>query len=207
MCFLAYHIPQNCKVILIGHSLGAYISLEILKRYHDNAKILKTVLLFPTIENVGSSPSGKFWKFICFYFQYPFLVATLLASLMPSFVQKWSIGWWMYLNQVQNHESFVNAAQSILNYTSIDNMLQTGRDLTTEIGEIDRTCIEQNLDKLVFCYGARDSWAPPSYCQEMAKKFPGARIECAENIRHAFILDSSEEVAKMVWKWLQEEFV
>ena len=208
MCFLDCHIPQKSKVILVGHSLGAYMSLEILRTYRDRAKIIKTVLLFPAIENVGSSPNGRLWKFICFYLHYPVLVATVLASLLPSFVRKWSIGWWMYFNGVREHHSTLEAVQTLLTYTSMDNMLQMGRELTTTINELDQTCVEENLHKLVFCYGRRDPWVPPSRHQELARKFPGARIEYAgEGVRHAFILDSSEEMARRVWKWLEEDFV
>ena len=102
LAFLAYYIPTHCRVILVGHSIGAYIALEMLKRYHDKEKVLKCVLLFPTIERVDSAPSGKFWKFICHYLHWPFLMGTAVASFLPSLLQRWAVGWWMYLNEVEN---------------------------------------------------------------------------------------------------------
>lgn len=205
LAFLAYYIPAHSRVILIGHSIGAYIALEMLKRYHDRQKIFKCVLLFPTIERVDSAPSGKFWKFICHYLHWPFLMGTVLVSFLPSFVQRWSINWWMYLNKVENKESIMEAAQSMLNYHTVDNMLEIGRQLAT-IRELDYECIRANLDKLVFFYGLGDPWVPQGYYEDMKERFPDGEIKLSrdKDIRHAFVLDTSEKVAKMVWEWIEE---
>lgn len=205
LAFLAYYIPAHCRVILIGHSIGAYIALEMLKRYHNKDKILKCVLLFPTIEQVDSAPSGKMWKFICHYLHWPFLMGTVLVSFLPSFLQRWSINWWMYLNKVENKESIMEAAQSMLNYRTVDNVLEIGRQLVT-IRELDNDCIRANLDKLVFFYGLGDPWVPQNYYEAMKERFPDGDIKLSrdKDIRHAFVLDTSEKVAKMVWEWIEE---
>ena len=58
--------------------------------------------------------------------------------------------------------------------------------------------IEQNLKKLIFYYGATDHWAPVSYYEDMKKKFPDGEIYlCERKFKHAFVLESSEEVAEM----------
>ena len=52
------------KVILIGHSVGSYILLEILRRHHaqrntnDEFEIIGGILLFPTVTHLAESPSG-----------------------------------------------------------------------------------------------------------------------------------------------------
>jgi hypothetical protein len=52
------------KVILIGHSVGAYIAMEILRR-HREAKpesafdIIGGTMLFPTVKDIAASPSGQ----------------------------------------------------------------------------------------------------------------------------------------------------
>ena len=68
--------------------------------------------------------------------------------------------------------------------------------------------IEQNLKKLVFYYGATDHWAPASYYEDMKNKFPDGEIYlCERKFKHAFVLESSEEVAEMVAPWIQEVIV
>lgn len=50
------------RVILIGHSVGSYILLEVLRRQksrHDVPKIISGICLFPTVTHIAKSPSGK----------------------------------------------------------------------------------------------------------------------------------------------------
>ena len=53
------------KVILIGHSVGAYILLEIIRRHQEQAEkwdidfdLVGGILLFPTITDIAKSPMG-----------------------------------------------------------------------------------------------------------------------------------------------------
>lgn len=48
------------KVILIGHSVGAYMAMEILNRHRDQPfDIIGGVMLFPTVKDIAASPSGQ----------------------------------------------------------------------------------------------------------------------------------------------------
>lgn len=60
------------KVILIGHSVGAYMAMEILRRHRDGIPsvegvpesisaldIIGGVMLFPTVKDIADSPSGQ----------------------------------------------------------------------------------------------------------------------------------------------------
>lgn len=111
----------------------------------------------------------------------------------------------MYLNKVENSESIKTAAQAMLNYSTVDNILEIGRQLVT-IKELDYECIRSNLNKLVFFYGLGDPWVPQGYYEDMKERFPDAdiKLSCDKDIRHAFVLDTSEKVAKMVWEWIEE---
>jgi pimeloyl-ACP methyl ester carboxylesterase len=52
------------KVILIGHSVGAYIAMEILRRHREARPesafdIVGGAMLFPTVKDIAASPSGQ----------------------------------------------------------------------------------------------------------------------------------------------------
>lgn len=56
------------RVILIGHSVGSYILLEVLRRQKarsttssgkQGARIISGICLFPTVTHIAQSPSGK----------------------------------------------------------------------------------------------------------------------------------------------------
>ena len=207
LSFITHHVPQYSKLILIGHSVGSYIILQMLKRYHDKERILKAYLLFPTIERISSSRSGNVWAFISFILFWPFVISTWVFSFLPLSVQKYSIGWFMWLKHNVRHPTTIDATHAFLTYTSVSNILQTGRDLFY-VDSLDYNCVEENLNKLVFYYGACDPWVPVSFYDDMKSRFPGGNIKfCQHNIKHAFVLDASEHVAQMVWVWIRDELL
>lgn len=67
------------KVILMGHSLGTYIAMEVLRRHRERQKaavaisatadvdfdIIGGVMLFPTVVDIAKSPSGRKLKVRC----------------------------------------------------------------------------------------------------------------------------------------------
>ena len=74
---LAHHVKhqhdtvgKSPKVILIGHSVGAYVVLEMIQKHWemvdkkdvDDFDLIGGILLFPTIENIAQSPMGRVAK-------------------------------------------------------------------------------------------------------------------------------------------------
>ena len=54
--------PPNRKVLLIGHSVGAYIAMEVIRRHRESDvsfDIVGGVMLFPTVMDIAASPSGQ----------------------------------------------------------------------------------------------------------------------------------------------------
>lgn len=101
------HVPPyraTTKVILIGHSVGAYVLLEMIRRNHVglqqdqkmnmnmNMNIVGGILLFPTIADIAKSPMGKVFsvslnsKFLFFFFSPCFNVYFFLSSLLFLFL-------------------------------------------------------------------------------------------------------------------------
>lgn len=70
------HTTQDrpTKVIMMGHSVGSYILLEVLRRrkqspttqqMSNNARVIGGICLFPTVTHIAKSPSGKKFS-VCF---------------------------------------------------------------------------------------------------------------------------------------------
>ena len=67
---LSMQTPRLANIVLVGHSVGAYICMELLRRWRDSERatgyssilgfrIVGFVGLFPTITWLGKSPRGK----------------------------------------------------------------------------------------------------------------------------------------------------
>lgn len=58
------NVQNRPRVILMGHSVGAYIAMEILRRHreefsHAPFDIVGGIMLFPTVVDIALSPEGK----------------------------------------------------------------------------------------------------------------------------------------------------
>uniref|UniRef100_A0A4W6BPR2 Lipid droplet-associated hydrolase n=1 Tax=Lates calcarifer TaxID=8187 RepID=A0A4W6BPR2_LATCA len=83
------------------------------------------------------------------------------------------------------------------------NAMYMGGQEMKKVLERDNITIRKNLEKLIFYYGATDHWCPIQYYLDIKKDFPHGDIRLCENgFRHAFVLDTGREVAKMVVEWI-----
>lgn len=59
--FIQTHIPKTCDLTLVGHSIGCKMSLEVMRHFQreDPERKIKGFFLFPTIERMRETPSGR----------------------------------------------------------------------------------------------------------------------------------------------------
>eukprot|EP00794_Sanderia_malayensis_P012109 gene12109-13360_t len=201
--FIEDFVPKNKKIILIGHSIGAYIVLRLMddKIVHD--RVIKCLLLFPTLEKLTQTPNGTFWAPVSYYLRHPFAITAWILSHLPEWVQRQFIDWRTTWKGRKRHPSLHNAFLNCINYTVINNALfMAAHEMedVTELGENITKTIEDNLDKITFYYGSDDKWAPPHFYQSMKERYPTGDIRlCQNGFAHDFVVDNSEEVAELVW--------
>ncbi|KAJ8333037.1 hypothetical protein SKAU_G00419330 [Synaphobranchus kaupii] len=84
-------------------------------------------------------------------------------------------------------------------------MYMGSQEMVQVLGRDDST-IRQNLDKLIFYYGATDQWCPVQYYHDIKGDFPtGTSGSAGRGIGHAFVLDAGREVAAMVTEWIRDD--
>ncbi|XP_058035525.1 lipid droplet-associated hydrolase isoform X2 [Ahaetulla prasina] len=202
--FLRKFVPKDVKLILIGHSIGSYLALKIMK-HSPEVEILRSILLFPTIERMAQSPQGKLLTPLLCHLRYilyiPIYLFTLLPERVKSFLVPFALNW-----QKLNDETVVTTLVDMLNMDCIANIMYLGSQEMRSVQERDSSTIKQHLNKLIFYYGATDSWCPLQYCEEMKMEFPDGDIRiCEKGIGHSFVLDSSKEMAEMITDWIQDD--
>ncbi len=75
-----------------------------------------------------------------------------------------------------------------------------------EVVQMDVDTVNNHLSKLLFYYGTSDGWCPVDYYYDTKARFPNGDIRlCKHGIEHAFVLESSELMADLVWNWMKEE--
>uniref|UniRef100_A0A8C4DQM4 Lipid droplet-associated hydrolase n=1 Tax=Dicentrarchus labrax TaxID=13489 RepID=A0A8C4DQM4_DICLA len=186
LAFLSKHVPRETSLVLVGHSIGCYIILDMMKR-NPELKILKAIMLFPTIEHMAQTPQGKVMTPLLCHMRYVAYLPLFLLSLLPEGLKA----------------SLIKLVNSVILFLFVANAMYMGGQEMKKVLERDNVTINKNLGKLIFYYGATDHWCPVQYYQDIRRDFPHGDVRLCENgFRHAFVLDSGRDVAKMVVEWI-----
>ena len=130
--FLEEHIPPRSKIILIGHSIGAYIILNLLKTCNRASDITKAILLFPTIERMAVSPNGRYVTPMVTYFKWLAVSAVAVFSIFPNFFKQFLVKWW--LSDRENlMSSSVESVLRLLTPQSINGVVTMAQDEMKEV--------------------------------------------------------------------------
>ena len=205
LAFVYKFLPPDSKLILIGHSVGAFIILEIMRRLQSTKRVVKGVLLFPTIERITNTFNGKLWTAIAYYMQTPLLWIVWLFNMLPFAVQRAIVDFCIELRKLSSEKNIPFAILSFLNDHGIKNLLQIANDMLVINDLPHETVIEENKEKIVFYYGEGDPWVPATFCAKMIERFPSANIQqCTENHKHAFVLHTAQSVGQLVWNFISD---
>ncbi|KAK4234277.1 hypothetical protein C8A03DRAFT_37948 [Achaetomium macrosporum] len=220
------------EIVLIGHSVGAYISLEIFNRHHharreqqsspwDNVNLKAGILLFPTVSHIAQSSSGQKLDMIR---RTPFLDRSA-HHIAKGFVNLWSH--WMLATVISRFMGFPGhaAAATVRFLTSQDGIWQAlhmGKDeMKTiaeekwsedmwEIQEAEADEAAGRGTKFFFYFAQKDHWIADECRDEFIEKrrqHEKGRTTIVideENIPHAFCIHHSESVAEKVRLWVQD---
>ncbi|XP_042667055.1 lipid droplet-associated hydrolase isoform X3 [Centrocercus urophasianus] len=202
--FLKKNVSKDIKLVLIAHSIGCYITLEMMKRASE-LQVLRSVLLFPTIERMAQSPQGKLMTPLLCKLRYALYMPVYLLSFLPEGV-KASLVRFALRGMKTCDESSITTSVNLFSVDCIANILYMASQEMMKVVERDSTTIKQNLKKLIFYYGTGDSWCPQNYYDEIKMDFPDGDIRlCEKGLRHAFVLDASKEMAAMITDWLRDD--
>ncbi|KAI8624712.1 hypothetical protein F5Y19DRAFT_467569 [Xylariaceae sp. FL1651] len=214
-------------VLLIGHSVGSYIALEICHRVlrdpsqAAHIKLTSGILLFPTIEHIADSPSG--WK-LNMLSQTPLLgdnayrIAQGFLRLWPSNTLYWfvskALGFPQHAADVTTQwlKSRDGVWQAL--HLGMDEMRIIGEDKwDEELWEIarDAKSHEAVVPKFYFFFGKQDHWVAEHYrdafIRKRSKQTERTRLIVDEdNFPHAFCIGHSESIAKKVHVWIGEMY-
>ncbi|KAI1138429.1 hypothetical protein F5Y05DRAFT_39367 [Hypoxylon sp. FL0543] len=213
------------EVLLIGHSVGAYIALELfhrLLRNPDSAPHLKLtsgILLFPTIHHISRSPNGRKMEFLR---RTPVLgdnayrIAQGFLHLVPRGALHWII------RSVLGHSAhaadvttrWLKSRDGVWQalHMGMDEMKVIGEDRwDEELWEIARDAKARHevVPKFFFFFGKHDEWVASHYRDEFIrtreKQVDRTRLIVDEgDIPHAFCLNHSETVAEKVGVWITQ---
>ncbi|KAI9929888.1 hypothetical protein ASPWEDRAFT_99651 [Aspergillus wentii DTO 134E9] len=203
------------KVILIGHSVGTYIAMEIMRRHRERRSsgfdIVGGVLLFPTVVDIAKSPSGqKLTKLLSFIPKLALVVGILvriLTMFLPDFILRACINLVMSSppkDAVDSTLAFIKSKRGVRQalHMARDEMTTISADKwTDDIWGISTS--KEPPAKLFFYFGRNDHWVEEKTRDEIIEvrgKVKGGptMFVCDDGLPHAFCLKHSEVMATKV---------
>ncbi|XP_005662769.1 lipid droplet-associated hydrolase isoform X1 [Sus scrofa] len=204
LAFLRTHVPKEMKLVVIGHSIGCYISLQILK-HGPELPIIRCFLLFPTIERMSESPNGKITTPLVCWFRYALYIPVyLLLKPWPVNIKSLMVRMCLRMMNLQSPSEF--SLLNMLEPSCLVNVAYLASQEMMEVVKRDNETIKEHLSKLTFYYGTKDAWCPKEYYEDMKRDFPEGDIRlCEKMMPHAFVLHFHREMAAMVAAWLKDD--
>lgn len=203
MAYLQSQFQPESPLILIGHSIGCHMILQMLKDI-DPGRIQKVILLFPTIERMHESSSGRRLAPFFSWLIPLLLFLTFLCFLVPRFVTRIYLRMRFMYCPPKHQAYMIEGAMNIVNVKSVYNILTMANEELDVVRELDASTIVKFGSKMHVYYGVRDHWVPDDTCCNFRDKFPHVHVEqCEHNHEHAFILKNSDDMAEHVYSYLQ----
>ena len=204
MAYLRDHASEKQTLYLVGHSIGCYIILHMLKHIAPD-RVSKVFFLFPTLERMGETPNGR--RLMPFFRQClrPATALVWLVTWIPEAVRKAVLKYVYFRSTPWNHvDDMVQAAINI-DSKSLHNILNMARQEMEQVTDPPLELIRDHVHKMSFYYGVDDHWTLPSCHRDMAERFSEHDVQlCTRGYPHAFVMEASAEMADYVHSRLAE---
>jgi len=190
----------DAKIIVIGHSVGSYIALQVLKSRPNEIDSL--FLLFPTITHIRDTPNGHSLSW-AFHPPLPYIISklSLLLRLLPSMVisnlfHEWPEPQLQVLRRLLRSPSSIHACLSM------------AHDEMNTIRELDVDLLEAHKHRIHMFFAETDGWVGKNK-DVILRSFDPDRgaikiVHGNHGVPHAFCINHSQELADQCIRWMSE---
>lgn len=195
--FIEKYVPDNVKIHLMGHSIGAWMVLQLLQKDAIRKRIKKCYLLFPTIERMIESPNG--WTFtkigLPLYSVFGFLIA--LLNRLPKLLLILLVQIYFWFSSIPSHH--LNTVLGYIKATVTEKVVFLAEDEMARVRGLQKDIIRDNLPLLKLYYGTTDGWVPVKYYNQLREQFPDIDAQLdTKKIDHSFVLRSSKQMGGII---------
>ncbi|OJZ82739.1 hypothetical protein ASPFODRAFT_63918 [Aspergillus luchuensis CBS 106.47] len=220
------------RVIIMGHSVGTYIAMEVIRRHRERQTsttdfdIIGGVMLFPTVMDIASSPSGKKLTTLLSLIPHLALIvsifARILTTLLPDFALRALIKLFMadppsqavdttcaFLKSKRGVRQALHMAADEMRTITTDKwsddvwgIASSGENTNDKVHNDDNS----STSRMFFYFGRNDHWVAEKTREEIiqAKAKSSSMVGgptmvvCEDGLPHAFCLRHSEVTAGKV---------
>lgn len=189
-------LDAQSKLHVVGHSIGAWMIVEILNSNPNIMERVKSVhLLFPTLQKMAETTSGIIVNKLLRNVHSIVVLLIHLLYLLPESVRTFLINQYVKLAKLPDYNT-----KNIIKYinpTIMEKVMMLAYDEMDYVVDLNVEALDKIKSKTHVIYSPTDGWAPISYINDLRIFMPDIKLEKV-NIDHAFVLKSSEKVASIV---------
>ena len=203
----------NARVIVAGHSIGAWIALQC-AAVLPSANLLHFFLLFPTLSDMSNTPNGRrLWRLFAYgqtlsamlawglsaFLPISFLLSLVLRFLPPSSPTSTQL-------TLQERRAIAQTTADLLHPSSVRQVLHLAHSELQTVRDMDpRLMAPLREGRATLITAVGDGWNPLWQQDRLRLLFPQARMRRMEKgITHAFVVEGSRRVAEDVWVSMQK---
>ncbi|KAI5674421.1 hypothetical protein M9H77_14785 [Catharanthus roseus] len=180
MSFIEQELKEvEVPILLVGHSIGAYISLEMLRR--SQGKVTYCFCLYPFLAvNTNSSTQSIIRKLAMSHILCN-IVSSIVAlfGILPVWVSKFLVK--ESLGKAWSSSAVDCLCTQVLQYHAMRNVLFMAMTEFKELSETpDWAFMRENKSLISFLFGLDDHWGPLHMLEEISKQVPDALIAVEE---------------------------
>ncbi|RKO89069.1 hypothetical protein BDK51DRAFT_15729, partial [Blyttiomyces helicus] len=194
--------PPRTRFIIAGHSIGAYIALQVLRARPAHG-IAKVYALFPTLHSIADTPNGRTLQ----YLMLPGIrhVSAGTVGVLSTVLPRTAFRTVVATCTGQSESELDITCGQLLQYPLHSPALLLGAYEMAQVKELDVETVQTHQDKLVMYYGRTDKWCPLDHHEKMKSLVPDAEIYlCDRGLQHAFVLGGSEAMGEIVSTWIKK---
>lgn len=196
-------IDRESRLHLVGHSIGAWLILELLKDNENlSTRISSVNLLFPTIQKMAETKNGKFINNILRTFHMFVMLLFHLLSLLPTFIINLLVES-CYLKVQSLPLKLSKPIFQFLKPSVGEKILFLAYNEMDTVTNLNIAVLERIKKYTYIIYSTKDGWVPINYIDDLQMFQPQICLEKVD-LEHAFVLKSSDIVAEKVSNFIKK---
>ncbi|KAI2797438.1 hypothetical protein RDWZM_000296 [Blomia tropicalis] len=213
--FIDQFISKRTKLILLGHSIGTYMIIELLDQFPQiNNMVDHCILLMPTIEHIGQTAMGQKVAQYIRWGYYPLLSLAYILDLMTQRFKNILANYVLrkdvptltaskYEMSQLVPKSVIEAATNLFNPNCVRALIYMTETEFKQVQEANIEAIDLNKNKLTFLCSENDHWFPKEFFEKLQRRLPD-QVDmklCLGQIIHAFVVDreATEHIANLTF--------
>jgi len=187
------------RLVVMGHSVGAYMALEVLAQRPQ--KVDNLFLLFPTLSHI--SEGSNFGRFSSIVTALPgsAKIAALLVLILRFLLPIPLLALFARMGHTLPGTHLSTTLAKFLNPASVQSFFHLARYEFKDIRDLDVDTITKYAKRITAYYAVNDRWVPP-FAREQAIRIinrnGGDAIICNEGLPHAFSLGTTTLFARLI---------